>query len=113
MKKDQEIEVKVLGLDQERHRVALGLKQMSEDPWENEIPEKFPLGSVTNARITKLTNFGAFAELEDGLEGLLHVSEISENKIKDPSDILREGELVEVTVIKMDRQERRISLSMR
>jgi small subunit ribosomal protein S1 len=113
LEKDQEIEVKVLYIDQERHRVALGLKQMEEDPWENKIPEKYPLGSVANAMITKLTNFGAFAELEDGLEGLLHVSEMSEDMVSNPSDVLKEGETVEVTVIKMDRQDRRISLSMR
>jgi len=113
LEKDQEVEVKVLYIDQERHRVALGLKQMDEDPWENKIPEKYPLGSVANATITKLTNFGAFAKLEDGLEGLLHISEMSEDKVDNPSDVIKEGDTVEVTVIKMDRQERRISLSMR
>jgi len=110
---DQEVEVKVLYIDQERHRVALGLKQMEEDPWENKIPEKYPLGAALKAKITKLTNFGAFVELEDGLEGLLHVSEISDSEVSDPSDIFKEGEEIEVTVIKMDREERRISLSMR
>jgi small subunit ribosomal protein S1 len=113
LEKDMELEVQVLQIDRERRRIALGLKQMTEDPWENEIPEKYPLGSVVKAKITKVTSFGAFADLDGDIEGLLHVSEISDKPVNDPADVIHEGDEVEVTILKLDRQERRISLSMR
>ncbi|MGE4158687.1 MAG: 30S ribosomal protein S1 [Planctomycetota bacterium] len=113
LQKDQELEVKVLGIDRERHRVSLGLKQLEEDPWENVIPEKYPLGSNVTGKVSKLAPFGAFVQLDEELEGLLHISEISDRPLTDPGEILKEGQDVEVTIIKLDRGERRISLSMR
>jgi small subunit ribosomal protein S1 len=111
--KGQEVQAVVIAVDQEKKRIALGLKQLGEDPWENEIPNKYAVGEMVRGEVTKVTNFGVFVELEDGLEGLLHVSELSEEKIEDPESVLGPGYKVEVKVIKVDTDERKIGLSLR
>ncbi len=108
-----EIDVKVLKFDRERNRVSLGMKQMGEDPW-GDIKARYPVGARTSAKITNLTDYGCFAELEDGVEGLVHVSEMDwTNKNVHPSKIVQLGDDVEVMVLDIDEERRRISLGIK
>ncbi|NBO93522.1 MAG: 30S ribosomal protein S1 [Planctomycetia bacterium] len=101
----------VLNVDQERKRIALGLKQMNNDPWEGDIPGRYQPGTTKTGKVTKLTNFGVFVELEPGLEGLLHISELSDSKVDTPEDVVKVGDEVEVKVLRVDVAERKIGLS--
>src|SRR5947209_175237 len=101
----------VLNVDQERKRVALGLKQMANDPWEGDIPGRYKPGQVVKGKVTKLTNFGVFVELEPGLEGLLHISELADDKVETPEDVVKVGDEVEVKVLRVDAKDRKIGLS--
>ncbi len=108
-----EINVKVLKFDRERNRVSLGLKQLGEDPWVN-IKDRYPEGTKVNARVTNLTDYGCFAELEEGVEGLVHVSEMDwTNKNIHPSKVVQVGDDVEVMVLDIDEERRRISLGIK
>ena len=108
-----EIDVKVLKFDRERNRVSLGMKQMGEDPW-GDIKGRYPEGARATAKITNLTDYGCFAELEDGVEGLVHVSEMDwTNKNVHPSKIVQLGDDVEVMVLDIDEERRRISLGIK
>lgn len=108
-----ECEVKVLKFDRERNRVSLGLKQLGEDPWV-EIKNRYPVNTRVNAKITNLTDYGCFAEIEDGVEGLVHVSEMDwTNKNVHPSKIVSLGDEVEVMVLDIDEERRRISLGIK
>src|SRR5438132_3754566 len=111
VQKGQKVTCIVLNVDQERKRVALGLKQMANDPWEGDIPGRYTPGLVVKGKVTKLTNFGVFVELEPGLEGLLHISELSEEKVENPEELLKVGEEVEVKVLRVDPKDRKIGLS--
>src|SRR5262245_28404355 len=113
VQKGQKITCQVLSVDQERKRVALGLKQMGSDPWETDIPARFKPGQKTRGKVTKLTNFGVFVELEPGLEGLLHISELSDAKIESPEEVVKVGDEVDVKVLRVDAKDRKIGLSMR
>jgi small subunit ribosomal protein S1 len=113
VQKGQKLTCVVLSVDQERKRVALGLKQMGNDPWESDIPARFKPGQKTRGKVTKLTNFGVFVELEPGLEGLLHISELSDNKIESPEEVVKVGDEVDVKVLRVDAKDRKIGLSMR
>ncbi|TCO76118.1 30S ribosomal protein S1 [Chromatocurvus halotolerans] len=109
----QEMDVKVLKFDRERNRVSLGLKQLGEDPWV-EITGRYPEGSRVLARVTNLTDYGCFAEIEEGVEGLVHVSEMDwTNKNVHPSKIVQVGDEVEVMVLDIDEERRRISLGIK
>jgi len=99
-------------VDVERQRLSLGLKQLSPNVWDQFV-ESHKVGDQIDGVITKLTNFGAFVELEEGLEGLLHVSEISERHIKDPADELKVGEPVQVRILKVETDSRKIALTLR
>ncbi len=108
-----EIDVKVLKFDRERNRVSLGLKQLGEDPWVA-ITKRYPEGTRTNARVTNLTDYGCFAELEEGVEGLVHVSEMDwTNRNIHPSKVVQVGDEVEVMVLDIDEERRRISLGIK
>jgi len=109
--KGQEVECKVLSVDQQRRRIALGLKQMHEDPWTTDIPGRYKPGDVVKGAVTKITNFGVFVGLEDGLEGLLHISELSEDKIENAEDVVKVGDPLEVKILRVDTDERKIGLS--
>jgi small subunit ribosomal protein S1 len=109
--KGQEVECKVLSVDQQRRRIALGLKQMQEDPWTTDIPQRYKAGDIVKGAVTKLTNFGVFVGLEDGLEGLLHISELSEDKIENPEEIVKVGDELEVKILRVDTDDRKIGLS--
>jgi small subunit ribosomal protein S1 len=101
----------VLNVDQERKRIALGLKQMNLDPWEGDIPGRYKPGEVKKGKVTKLTNFGVFVELEPGLEGLLHISELADHKVDSPEDVVKVGDEIEVKVLRVDAADRKIGLS--
>lgn len=109
----QEIDVKVLKFDRERMRVSLGLKQLGEDPW-HDIVKKYPEGVKVKARITNLTDYGCFAEIQEGVEGLVHVSEMDwTNKNIHPSKVVSIGDEVEVMILDIDEERRRISLGIK
>mgnify|MGYP001795385853 CR=1 FL=1 len=109
----QEMDVKVLKFDRERNRVSLGLKQLGEDPWV-EITGRYPEGSRVMAKVTNLTDYGCFAEIEEGVEGLVHVSEMDwTNKNVHPSKVVQLGDEVEVMVLDIDEERRRISLGIK
>jgi small subunit ribosomal protein S1 len=111
LEKGQEIECRVLSVDQQRRRIALGLKQLDNDPWDADIPTKYQPGQLVNGKVTKITNFGVFVGLEDGLEGLLHISELAEHKVEDPEEIVKVGDDIEVKILRVDTDERKIGLS--
>jgi small subunit ribosomal protein S1 len=111
VEKGQEIECKVVSVDQERRRIALGLKQMDEDPWETDIPNRYQPGQRVTGKVTKITNFGVFVGLENGLEGLLHISELADHKVENPEEIVKVGEEIEVKILRVDSEERKIGLS--
>jgi small subunit ribosomal protein S1 len=113
LEKDQEIKCVVLEVNEEKRRVSLGVKQMTEDPWFHAIPEKYIPGHIIKGKIAKLTNFGAFVELESELEGLLHISELADHEIDKPQDVVNPGEEVEVKILKVDTEARKIGLSLR
>uniref|UniRef100_A0A7V6A0W2 Small ribosomal subunit protein bS1 n=1 Tax=Desulfobacca acetoxidans TaxID=60893 RepID=A0A7V6A0W2_9BACT len=107
------ISVKVLSFDREKERISLGLKQLTPDPWTT-VQEKFPIGSRVTGKVVSLTDYGAFVELEAGVEGLIHISEMSwTRKIRHPNQILTVGDVVEVVVLELDPQRKRISLSLK
>ncbi len=111
LEKGQRVSCQVLNVDQERKRIALGLKQLKEDPWETDIPNRYEPGDVVKGKVTKLTNFGVFVELEPGLEGLLHISELADHKVDSPEEVVKVGDEIEVKVLRVDRGERKIGLS--
>jgi small subunit ribosomal protein S1 len=111
LEKGQRISCQVLNVDQERKRIALGLKQLREDPWETDIPNRYEPGDVVKGKVTKLTNFGVFVELEPGLEGLLHISELADHKVDSPEEVVKVGDDIEVKILRVDRGERKIGLS--
>jgi small subunit ribosomal protein S1 len=111
-KKGQEIEAVVLNIDPRNERFSLGIKQLTPDPWKD-VSRRYRRGEMVTGKVTNVTDFGAFVELEEGIEGLVHVSEISRDKIDKPSDVLKVGEGVSAIVIHIDPHERRIGLSMK
>src|SRR4029078_231690 len=113
LKKAESVRAVVLRLDQEKQRIALGLKQMQEDPWQTVIPANYRPGMVVKGHVTKIANFGVFVELESGLEGLLHISEIADQKVEKPKDIVKVGEEVDVKILRVDSDERKIGLSLK
>src|SRR5881394_3819125 len=113
VQKGDKVRCVVLEVDQGRKRIALGLKQMNSDPWEGDIPGRYRPGTVKKGKVTKLTNFGVFVELEPGLEGLLHISELADHKVESPEDVVKVGDEIEVKVLRVDAADRKIGLSRR
>ena len=113
LQKGQEIKAVVLEVDEEKHRVSLGIKQLTEDPWAQAIPNNYMAGQVVKGAVTKLTNFGVFIQLEEGLEGLLHISELSDEKVDSPQDVVKIGDELEVKILRVDTDSRKIGLSLR
>jgi small subunit ribosomal protein S1 len=113
LQKNQDIKCIVLEVNEEKRRISLGIKQMTEDPWIRAIPEKYIPGHIIKGKVAKLTNFGAFVELEPELEGLLHISELADHKIDKPQDVVKVGDEVEVKILKVDTDARKIGLSLR
>ncbi|QDU91477.1 30S ribosomal protein S1 [Pirellulimonas nuda] len=111
VEKGQEVHCKVLSVDQDRRRIALGVKQMDDDPWATDIPNRYQPGQLISGEVTKITNFGVFVGLEDGLEGLLHISELADHKVENPEEVCKVGDVLEVKVLRVDIDERKIGLS--
>ena len=108
----EEVQVKVLEVDRDRERISLGLKQTRKDPWQ-EIVERVNIGETIKGRVTKLVSFGAFVEVAEGVEGLIHISELAEHHVETPDEIVRSGDEVEARIIDVDAKRRRLSLSLR
>ncbi len=111
-KKGDEVEAIVLNIDAEKERFSLGIKQMSADPW-NEVPKKFPRGSVHEGTVSKILDFGAIVELDDFIEGFLHISEIAEEKVENIHNALKEGDVTKVKIISIIPEERKLGLSIK
>lgn len=111
-KKGDKIKAMVLSIDKETEKFSLGIKQLERDPWET-AKSKYKVNSSIEGKVTKVTDFGAFVELEEGIEGLVYVSELSEQRVEKPSDIVKVGDIVRAEVISLDAKERRIGLSMK
>jgi small subunit ribosomal protein S1 len=111
LEKGQRVVCQVLNVDQERKRIALGLKQLKQDPWETDIPDRYKPGDTVTGKVTKLTNFGVFVELEPGLEGLLHISELADHKVDSPEEVVNVGDEIEVKILRVDSNDRKIGLS--
>ncbi len=108
----QEVKVKIISIDKEKKRIGLSIRQTQEDPWGQRVA-KYQVGQLVEGTITRLTKFGAFAKLDDDIEGLIHISEISEKRIEHAKEVLKEGEKVTLRVIKIDPDNHRIGLSVR
>jgi len=109
----QEVECAVLGIDQEAHRISLGLKQIESNPWQ-ELADKYPVGAKLRGKVRNLTEFGAFVEVEEGIDGLIHISDLSWTKrVKHPSEILKKGDTVEAVVLNIDAENQRLSLGLK
>ncbi|MBI3086659.1 MAG: 30S ribosomal protein S1 [candidate division NC10 bacterium] len=113
LKKGEKVEAIVLHVDKANHRISLGLKQIQQDPWQAAVPEKYRVGMDVRGKVVRTTDFGAFVELEDGVEGLLHVSELSHDRVNKPEDVVQVGQELTLKVIKLDPEERKIGLSLR
>ncbi len=111
-RKNQEVQAIVLNIDKENERFSLGIKQLESDPWES-IPYRYPIGSIVSGPITNVTDFGLFVELEEGIEGLVHVSEISKEKIKSPVGQFKPGDSITARVINISSKDRKIGLSIK
>ena len=111
-KKGDVIKTVVLGIDKENEKFSLGIKQLERDPWEN-IKTRYRPGQAIEGAVTKLTDFGAFVEIEDGIEGLVYVSELADHRVEKPSDVLKAGDRVRAEILSIEPKERRISLSIR
>jgi small subunit ribosomal protein S1 len=113
LKKGDSIQCVVLDVDRDKQRIGLGVKQLTEDPWLVAIPEHYKPGMVVRGKVTKITNFGVFVELESDLEGLLHISELSDQKVENPQDVVKIGEEVDVKILRVDIGDRKIGLSLK
>ena len=111
LQKGEEVEAIVEAVDPKEQRISLSLKKANPDPW-SEIASKYPIGALVKGKVSKIASFGAFIELEDGVDGLVHISQISDERVTHVKDVLKEGQEVEARVVKLDRKDRRIGLSM-
>ena len=109
LKLGDEVEAVILTLDREARKMSLGLKQLTQNPWES-IREKYPVGSTHKATVRNITNFGVFAELEDGVEGLIHISDLSWNKLKHPGELVASGDVIDVVILEFDENNHKLSL---
>ena len=112
LKKGQPLDTQVLSVDKDNKRISLGLKQIQPDPWET-VAQRFPMGSRVTGKVVRLTDFGAFVELEPGVDGLLHISQMSSRPINTPADLVNVGDELTLLVIRVDPNERRIGLSLK
>lgn len=112
LKIGQEVKVKVIAVDRERKRIGLSIRQLQEDPWVKKV-ERYKEGQLVEGTITHLTKFGAFARIEDDLEGLIHISELSEQRVAHPKEVVHEGDVLTLRVIKIEPERHRIGLSLR
>jgi len=111
-KEGDEVDAVVLNIDKENERFSLGIKQLEPDPWAG-MTTRYRVGSIVTGKVTNITDFGIFMELEPGIEGLVHVSELSSEKVEDPSTVVQKGQEIQAEVLNIDQEERKISLSMK
>jgi len=112
LKKGDEVDAIVLDVDSNQQRISLGMKQLANDPW-SDIDAHFKIGDVVSGTVSKMTSFGAFVELKDGIDGLVHISQITEDRVEKVKDVLKPDQEVTARVIKIDREERRLGLSIK
>ncbi|MCG0278011.1 MAG: bifunctional 4-hydroxy-3-methylbut-2-enyl diphosphate reductase/30S ribosomal protein S1 [Thermanaeromonas sp.] len=112
LQEGQEIEVKVLGVDREAGRVSLGRKQLLPNPWDT-AAERYPVGSVVQGKVLRIAPFGAFVEVEPGIEGLVHISQLADHRVEKPEEVVSVGQVIPVKVLKVDQEAQRMSLSLR
>mgnify|MGYP002620656140 CR=1 FL=1 len=112
LKKGDEVEAVVIDIDKNAQRISLGIKQLEEDPWKT-IDQRYKIGDLVKGKVTKLASFGAFVQLADDIDGLVHISQLSEERVEKVKDVLKVGQEVEARVIKVDKTERRIGLSIK
>jgi ribosomal protein S1 len=112
LKKGQELDTQILNIDRENKRISLGLKQIQPDPWTT-VAQRYPMGSRVTGKVVRLTDFGAFVELEAGVDGLLHISQMANRPIGRPDEIVNVGDELGLLVIRVDPNERRIGLSLK
>jgi small subunit ribosomal protein S1 len=113
LKKSDTVRCVILEVDRDKQRISLGIRQLTEDPWLTAIPEHYKPGMVVRGKVTKITNFGVFVELEQDLEGLLHISELADHKVENPQDVVKAGDEIDVKILRVDRQDRKIGLSLK
>ncbi len=111
-KKGQTVQAVVLNIDKENERFSLGIKQMYEDPWET-IPDRYPPGTKVSGKVTSVTDFGVFLEIEEGIEGMIHVSELSKERVNSPHDFTQEGETLTAMVLRVNKKDKKIALSIK
>jgi len=111
-KKGEEVEAVVLGIDVDNERISLGIKQLTDDPWTS-VPKRFAPGTRIHGKVTSVTEFGVFVELEEGIEGLVHVSQLSTERVDKPSSVFKVGDECEAEVTTVDAREKRIGLSIK
>lgn len=111
-KEGQTVEAMVMAVDKENQKFSLGLKQLEEDPWKK-IESRFPVGTTVEAEVVRVTDFGAFVELETGIEGLIHISELSEERVEKPADVIKKGDRAKAMVISVDKEAKKIALSIK
>jgi len=111
-KKGQTVQAVVLNIDKENERFSLGIKQIHEDPWET-IPDRYPPGAKVQGKVTSVTDFGVFLEIEEGIEGMIHVSELSKDRVNSPADFTKEGEELTAMVLKVNKKDKKIALSIK
>jgi small subunit ribosomal protein S1 len=112
LKVGQEVNVKVISIDRDKKRIGLSIRQLQDDPWSSQV-SRYQVGQLVEGSITRLTKFGAFARLDNDIEGLIHISEISDKRIEHPREVLHETDVVTLRVIKIDADNHRIGLSLR
>ena len=112
LKKGDEVEASVIDIDKQNQRISLGIKQLDGDPWKD-IDQKYKIGDLVTGKVTKMASFGAFVQLKDDIDGLVHISQLSEDHVAKVKDILKVGQEVEARVIKVDKAERRVGLSIK
>src|SRR5204863_2080324 len=106
------VRVKVLDIDRDRQRISLGLKQTQSDPWQ-QVLDSYGEGDVVEGRVTKVVTFGAFIEILPGVEGLVHISELAQHHVENPREVVSQGDVVNVKIIEVDAERRRLSLSLK
>lgn len=113
LKKGDTVRCVVLEVERDKQRISLGVKQLTEDPWLTAIPEHYKPGMVVRGKVTKITNFGVFVELENELEGLLHISELADHKVENPQDVVKANDEIDVKILRVDKADRKIGLSLK
>jgi small subunit ribosomal protein S1 len=112
LKKGDEVEVQILSIDPDHEKISLGLKQLEADPW-REVTKRYRVGDYVETSISKLVSFGAFARLDSGIEGLIHISELSKDRVSKPEEVVHQGDTIIVKIISIDPASRKIGLSLK